>query len=197
MIGVDRQVRQAAIVHLQGDAETSRITLDVQGRTIRGSFVVSRPQAYRIEAATEDGSPLEEHRYTIDVQRNQPPSVALEEAPPVLEMNPIAELETRVRVHDEFGISRFGIVYWVNADDPKTLILRDTSGAATPIREVSETTNLLLEELALDQHDSVTYYAFAEDNTPGRPQRTETDPHFLDIRPFRRVYLPGGQCNGG
>jgi hypothetical protein len=42
----------------------------------------------------------------------------------------------------------------------------------------------------------VTYYAFAEDNFPGAPRRTETDLRYIDIRPFKRSYRlsdPGGE----
>ena len=51
---------------------------------------------------------------------------------------------------------------------------------------------LLLEQFVLAQTDSVTYFAFAEDNYPGRPHRTETDLRFIDIRPFKRIYKIGG-----
>ena len=50
---------------------------------------------------------------------------------------------------------------------------------------------LLLEKLAASPTDSVTYYAFAEDNYPGRPRRTETDLRYIDIRPFKREYKLG------
>jgi adenine-specific DNA methylase len=48
------------------------------------------------------------------------------------------------------------------------------------------------------------YYAFAEDNLPGQPQRTETEMRFIDIRPLKREYRVidpdprnGGGMNGG
>lgn len=47
---------------------------------------------------------------------------------------------------------------------------------------------LPLEFFELTQKDSVMYFAFAEDNRPDRPQRTETDMRFIDIRPFKRTY---------
>lgn len=196
-IQVDRDVKRASLVHLNGDRETARVPLTIQGRTIHGTLVIAQPHAYFIDAYSADGSPLEEHRFNIDVQLNRPPTVALEEVAPILEVNSIAELSTRLKVHDEFGVSKYGLVYWVNDDEPKTLLLKDATAAAKPVRDASETASLLLETLSLDQHDTVTYFAFAEDNTPGTPQRAETDPYFLDIRPFRRIYLPGGQCNGG
>ena len=50
---------------------------------------------------------------------------------------------------------------------------------------------LLLEKLAASPTDSLTYYAFAEDNYPAGPQRTETDLRYIDIRPFKREYKMG------
>ena len=47
---------------------------------------------------------------------------------------------------------------------------------------------LLLEKLAASPTDSLTYYAFAEDNNPAGARRTETDLRYLDIRPFKREY---------
>ena len=47
---------------------------------------------------------------------------------------------------------------------------------------------LLLEKLAASPTDSLTYYAFAEDNYPAGPKRTETDLRYIDIRPFKREY---------
>ena len=50
---------------------------------------------------------------------------------------------------------------------------------------------LLLEKLAATPRDSVTYYAFAEDNNPAGPRRTETELRYIDIRPFKREYKMG------
>jgi hypothetical protein len=58
---------------------------------------------------------------------------------------------------------------------------------------------LPLEHFELTQKDSITYYAFAEDNPPGGPRRVQTDLQFIDIRPFRRLYrsVEGGRGGGG
>ena len=54
---------------------------------------------------------------------------------------------------------------------------------------------LLLEKLAASPRDSLTYYAFAEDNNPAGPRRTETDLRYVDIRPFKREYKMGESGN--
>ena len=56
---------------------------------------------------------------------------------------------------------------------------------------------LLLEKLAASPTDSLTYYAFAEDNYPAGPRRTETDLRYIDIRPFKREYKLGESGDAG
>ena len=58
---------------------------------------------------------------------------------------------------------------------------------------------LLLEKLAASPTDSLTYYAFAEDNYPAGARRTETELRYIDIRPFKREYklAESGGRNGG
>jgi hypothetical protein len=138
-----------------------------------------------------------------------------------LEVHPLAEVLIRVRAEDDFGLVRSGVVFRLNSGEEHTLILKDflqqaggslnareqkqrpeggtptgrSTSQARPDRNVTGATleeALLLEPLALTQTDSVTYFAFAEDNYPGRPHRTETDLRFIDIRPFKRIYKVGG-----
>ena len=58
---------------------------------------------------------------------------------------------------------------------------------------------LLLEKLAASPTDSLTYYAFAEDNYPAGARRTETELRYIDIRPFKREYklAESARRNGG
>ena len=86
---------------------------------------------------------------------------------------------------DDFGLTRAGIVYRFNDGDEKTLILQDFPArqrARNRRRRRSLEEMLLLETLNASPLDSVTYYAFAEDNYPGKPRRTETDLRYIDFR---------------
>ncbi len=79
---------------------------------------------------------------------------------------------------------------------------QETGGAAAPQSSGSDGTGkrppptlqavldklLPLEHFELKEQDSVTYYAFAEDNFPVGGHRAESDLRFVDIRPFRRLY---------
>jgi hypothetical protein len=55
---------------------------------------------------------------------------------------------------------------------------------------------LLLEKLSASPTDSLSYYAFAEDNYPAGARRTETELRYLDIRPFKREYKLAESTDG-
>ncbi len=78
-------------------------------------------------------------------------------------------------------------MFQFNDGEEQTLVAREF--AEPPPAEPLQTSTaleetLLLEKLAASSTDSVTYYAFAEDNDLAGPKRTETDLRYIDIRPF-------------
>ncbi len=133
---------------------------------------------------------MPKNKHRIDVREDRAPRVSFEEPEEALEVHPIAEVKKRVRVGDDFGVTKAGIVFRFNDGDEKTLILKEIpaeTGKKPQTQAMLEET-LLIETLAASPQDSVTYYAFAEDNYPGTPRRTETDLRYIDIRPFKRDY---------
>lgn len=147
---------------------------------------------YRIEAKTADGRVLPKNRFKIDVQEDRAPRVSFDEPAEALEVHPIAEVMNRVRIGDDFGLIKAGIVFRFNNGEEQTLTLKDftaekdKTGKAQTSAAFQEW--LLLEKLAASPTDSLAYYAFAEDNYPGEPHRSETDLRYIDIRPFKREY---------
>ena len=133
--------------------------------------------------------PLPKNRYRIDVLEDRPPRVAFEQPDEALEVHPIAEVLNRIRVGDDFGLTRAGIVFQFNDGDEQTLVVKDFTAEPAKARTTAALQEmLLLEKLAASPTDSLTYYAFAEDNYPAGAKRTETDLRYLDIRPFKREY---------
>jgi hypothetical protein len=91
----------------------------------------------------------------------------------------------RIEAADDFGLSKVGIVYQIGNGSQKTLFLQQDPKQPTMLRAEAV---LPLEDHEVNFQDGVTYYAFAEDNLPDRPQRATTELQFIDIRPYKRAY---------
>jgi hypothetical protein len=155
---------------------------------------------YSIVAEAEDGTFLAENKYRIRVRQDQPPQVSFESPDEKTEVHTLAELAMRIRVRDDYGLAKAGVVFQINNEQEVPLIAEDfatvavAAGELASVGRISPTTQaalekvLPLEHFELTQKDSVMYFAFAEDNRPDKPQRTETDMRFIDIRPFKRTY---------
>lgn len=174
----------------QPDPKPLVLPLKPSGPAHVASLTLAKGGYYRIEARTADGRVLPKNRYRIDVHEDRAPRVAFEEPDEALEVHPVAEVRHRVRVGDDFGLTRAGIVFRFNDGAEQTLLLKTFADGPSdrPITAATLEEMLLLETLKATPTDSVTYYAFAEDNYPSGARRTETDLRYLDIRPFRREY---------
>jgi hypothetical protein len=182
----------------------------VAGHTLTGEIVLTQDVLYQVSGSAEDGSQVRKNRYRIRVREDRPPRVAFDEPRGETEVHSLAEMIMRARANDDYGLVRAGIVFQINNGQEYPLIVRDIENEAAGDAEPSDgqeriTTRLQLEKLLplehfeLTQKDSITYYAFAEDNPPGGPRRVQTDLQFIDIRPFRRLYrsVEGGRGGGG
>lgn len=166
----------------------------------RTEITLNEDRVYSIVAEATDGTKLAENKFRIRVREDQPPQIFFDSPDDAIEVHTLAELPMRVRVRDDYGISKAGVIFQVNNEQEIPLIAQDFETVAQAATEVEQTGKvspatqaalekiLPLEHFELTQKDSVMYFAYAEDNLPGRPQRTETDLRFIDIRPFKREY---------
>ena len=193
-----------------GPGETPKveeIPLTIDEATLSTTLELRRDQTYTIVAAAADGMQLPANKFRVRVRYDQAPEVWFEEPDEALEVHSIAEVLLRVRTRDDFGLSRAAIVFEVNNEEEYTLLEKDyaeTAAALAAEGQSSQQTRdalqrlLPLELFNLEEKDSVTYFAFAEDNYPSGAHHTETDLRFIDIRPFRRVYrLPDPNAVAG
>lgn len=173
------------------------LPLEIDGATLRGTLPLIGDQKYSILAESADGQRLPENLYRIRVRPDQPPEVYFEEPRDSLDVHTLAEVLMRIRVRDDFGLTKAGIVFEVNNEEEYPLLTEEFATAAEELKQLGKLTPetqaalekvLPLEFFQLNQTDSVAYYAFAEDNYPDRPHRTVTDLRFIDIRPFRIQY---------
>jgi len=178
------------------------IPLKSTGTTYTAFLNLTKGLVYEIDARTPDGRATPKNRYKIEVLEDRAPRVSFEQPDEALEVHPIAEVLNRIRVADDFGLTKAGIVFQFNNGDEQTLIAKDFKAEPAKTRTTAALQEmLLLEKLAASPTDSLTYYAFAEDNYPAGAKRTETDLRYLDIRPFKREYKyyegsPGEEGDG-
>jgi hypothetical protein len=174
------------------------LPLHIEGAELTGELAaVEKDLVYEIHARAADGMELEPARFRIGVQPDRKPSVRFLHPREQIEVTPIAEVRLHVQAADDLGLAKVGIVYQVGNGPGKTLYLADLP--AQPATHTAEVV-LALEEHPLTFQDAIGYYAFAEDNRPGRPQRAVTELQFIDIRPFKREYQfvkgGSGSCHG-
>ena len=163
-------------------------------------LMLGEDRNYSIVAEAEDGTVLPTNKYRIRVREDQPPQVVFEQPTDTVEVHTLAELLMRIRVWDDYGLSKAGIIFQINNEQEVPLVAQDFPKVVAAVNEVEQTGQLSLttqtalekvlplEFFELTQKDSVMYFAFAEDNRPDKPQRAETDMRFIDIRPFKRTY---------
>ena len=165
------------------------ITLKSDGTAYTAALNLTKDLLFEIDASTADGRSLPKHRYRIDVVEDRAPRVSFEQPDVALEVHPVAEVLNRIRVGDDFGLSKAGIVFQFNNGDEQSLVIKNFAAEPAKSRTTAALEEmLLLEKLAATPTDSLTYYAYAEDNNPYGTKRTETDLRYLDIRPFKREY---------
>ena len=214
-VTLDRQPETATLILTErgvrlGPGESPKveeIPLVIDGATLLTTLALHQDQAYTIVAQAADGMKLPENKYRIRVRYDQPPEIWFEEPDEALEVHSIAEVLLRIRTRDDFGLSRAGIVFEVNNEEEYTLLEKDYAELAAalaaegkPSQQTRDALQRLLplELFGLEEKDSVTYYAFAEDNYPAVIHHSETDLRFIDIRPFRRIYrLPDPDATAG
>jgi hypothetical protein len=173
------------------------VPLQIAGTKLTASLPLIRDMKYSIVAETGEGQRLPDNSYRVRVRPDQAPEVTFEEPRDTIDVHTLAEVLMRIRVRDDFGISKAGIIFEVNNEEEYPLLQEDFATAAEELKTLGKLTPdtqaalekvLPLEFFQLKMTDSVAYYAFAEDNFPGTPHRSTTDLRFVDIRPFRIRY---------
>jgi molybdenum-dependent DNA-binding transcriptional regulator ModE len=169
--------------------------MSIDDGALTAAFDVQKEGFYRIELAgregrLQSGSP----DYTIDVLKDQPPSVRFTRPGRDTKVTSIEEVFTELKAEDDFGVARAELVYSVNGGPEKTLVVHQ--GRAR--KSVSGGHTFFLEELSLEPGDFISYFARAADESPSR-QTATTDIYFLEVRPFGKEYrqadergAPGG-----
>lgn len=110
------RLSEATLIVVHGeDDESSRSAVEVDGRHLRATMIVSRAGRYRFRVRTEDGELLEERRgRAIELEADLPPEVALllpETSP--LEVNEHDRVDVEFRASDDFALGDVRIAWRV------------------------------------------------------------------------------------
>src|SRR5262249_47818489 len=162
-------------------APGSRIEITVQEQHVRAELPLATDIEYTVEARDAAGVPAVPNKHRVRVTADQPPTVWFDAPSESMEVHTLAEVLMRARARDDFGLTKVGIVFQVNNEEERTLVLEDVGQPNQ--HEARAEQVMMLEQFLLTQKDCVAYYAFAEDNRPDAPQRTTTELRFIDIRP--------------
>jgi hypothetical protein len=193
-IGLDRAAEEAnLLLYLVKDPAKPAtdhlppVLLRVEGEDLLGELAaVDHELEYDIVARAAYGMRLEQPaRFRIRVQPDRKPTIRFVKPTDQIEVTPTTEVAFKVEAADDYGLTKVGIVYQVGDGPKKTLYLQDYPHQPTAL--IVEAA-LALEEQEVSFQDGVSYYAFAVDNRPGKPQQTTTELQFIDIRPFKRSY---------
>ena len=94
----------------------------------RPSWSSAADQTYAVFAKAADGMELPENKYRIRVRQDEPPQVWFESPAEALEVHTLAEILMRIRVSDDYGLSRAGIMFEVNNEEEYPLLAQDFAG---------------------------------------------------------------------
>ena len=197
-VELNREPGMAALVlGTLGEPSPRTIPLSIQGTRLTGTIPrVTTEQPYAIVARAADGLELDPVEYRIKVQPDERPTVRFLRPEEELAVIPTAEVPIEVAGGDDFGVARIGIAYKVGSGQEESLYLQNYQDQPLTVRAAA---TLYLEKHKLSYTDSITYYAFVEDNRPDQPQRVASELRFIDILPFKQTYqfVEGeGTCNG-
>jgi len=176
------------------DGEAVALT-DEEDGTWTASLTVERQGYYEVNLERAEGGLVPASpQYTIDVLRDQPPSVSFSKPGRDENASPIEEFYLEVKADDDYGVSELLLIYSVNGGPEDTVRLFD----GRPTREVTAAHTLFLEDFGLESGDLVSYYAQVEDSNQGPDSRgAKSDIYFLKIRPFRVDFRQADQGGGG
>ncbi|SFH74071.1 coiled-coil domain-containing protein [Planctomicrobium piriforme] len=208
---VSADVQLSRVGDLEPDEERTRMApVEIQGNVLTWKLPLQQDLTWMLAARSAEGMSLPEKRFRVRIRTDRAPEVSFQDPQADAEVHTLAEVLLRMRASDDFGLTKSGIVFQINNLEEHTLLEEDFAAAAAAAAELENGKRLApqtraqlerilpLEYFGLTQKDAVTYYAFAEDNFPNGPHRTQTDLRFIDIRPFRIEYLDRtGQAPGG
>ena len=158
------------------------------GRTFEAELLLAKDDSYRIRLADADGlTSSGEAEYFIRLMEDRPPGVRILRPSADQQITPLEEVAIEARADDDYGISRFELVYAVAGGAERVVPFDRITG--TSAQRIG-TRLLPAEELGVKPGDVVTYYARAQDIGRGkRSTEATSDIFFLEVKPFNEEFV--------
>jgi hypothetical protein len=202
---LNRAASQASLVRLENGsanedataqtaaAISKEVSLKLEDNHVFGTLSDLRSNvSLMLSAEAVDGIRLEPVKISIRVQLDLKPQVQFVQPAEELVVTPTTEVPFIVDAMDDLGLHKVGVMYQIGCGPLRILAEQQAGGSSEPFQLESL---MMLEDQKVKYPDSVTYYAFAEDNYFGQPRRTTTPLRFIDIRPFKMAFqVVDSQC---
>jgi hypothetical protein len=136
-----------------------------------------------------DGTPLTPIKGRLRIRRDNAPRISWREPTNEIRVHTLAEVPLAVQISDDYGLSESGIIFQLGVEED--FLLKDwkqNDQATTNTTRLKLEEILPLESFGLTEKDFISYYAYAIDNREGRPQRSESEIRYIDIRPLRQYF---------
>jgi hypothetical protein len=154
-------------------------------RLLEGQFVLTADAAYRVQLDDGEGlTSLGDTEYFVRVMDDRPPDVRILRPGGDAKVSRLEEVVVEARADDDFGLSRFELVFAPRGGREQVVPLSRAGGTSATGQHT-----IYLEDLDVRPGDFVTYYARARDVGRGKPStETRSDIFFLEIRPFNEEF---------
>ncbi|HJL42397.1 MAG TPA: DUF4175 family protein [Myxococcales bacterium LLY-WYZ-16_1] len=150
----------------EGDGEPQAVSMTVDGRTLRGRFVLQRAGSYRIRLDGPKGIEQERRGHPIELEPDEVPQVVLlapDTSP--LEVDADDTLELVFRARDDFGLGTARLRWRVlNAARPHAEGTEPLTSASAGRTRYTGRKTVDLAELELRPGDRVSYFVEVADN---------------------------------
>ena len=130
-------------------------------------------------------------RFVINVQKNKAPNMAVIFPGGDLELTPLAEADMDITASDDFGVREYGLAFSKGGEEPVYVSL---GGGAEAYQSITNSTQILMEDLGVQPNDLVTFYPWADDfDSDGSVRRSYGDMKFIEVRPFQQMFRDGSR----
>ncbi len=164
--------------------ETNRATAALK------DFPLDASQTYELQLVDTDGRTNKvPAQFVLEALKNRAPELKLAAPRGDQRVSPLEEINFQAETWDDFGLRSFGLTYTVAGQEPKTLVL----GESTKPNEKRQFNHLLkLEELGVVADQLLSWFIWADDTGPdGEARRTSSDMYFAEVRPFEEIFREG------